>query len=68
MKSRKILRTIVVISLILVSYNSFAQKAEELLPKAIQLEEVKGELYEAIITYQMILDKYPDNREVSAEA
>jgi len=68
MKRRKILTLIVVISLVLVSYHSFAQTAEELLPKAIQLEEVKGELYEAIETYRLILDEYPDNREVCAEA
>ena len=68
MKRKKALILIVVLSLILTGYNSFAQTAEELLPKAIQLEEVKGELYEAIETYRLILDKYPDNREVCAEA
>jgi Tol biopolymer transport system component len=68
MKRRITLALIMVLSLILASYNSFAQKAEELLPKAIQLEEVKGELYEAIKTYQLILDEYPDNREICAEA
>ena len=68
MKKTKTLTLIVVLSLIMVSYNSFAQTAEELLPKAIQLEEVKGELYEAIKTYQLILDQHPDNREVCAEA
>ena len=68
MKPSKALILIVVLSLILAGYNSFAQTAEELLPKAIQLEEVKGELYEAIETYRLILDKYPDNREVCAEA
>jgi len=68
MKRRKALILIVVLSLIMAGYNTFAQTAEELLPKAIQLEEVKGELHEAIETYRMILDEYPDNREVCAEA
>jgi len=68
MKRRKTLTLIVVLNLMLGSYNSFAQTVEELLPKAIQLEEVKGELYEAIKTYQLILDQYPDNRDVCAEA
>ena len=68
MKSRKTLTIIVATSLILASYNSYAQTAKELLPKAIQLEEVKGDLDEAIKTYQLIINKYPDNREVSAEA
>jgi len=68
MKSRKTLTIIVATSLILASYNSYAQTAKELLPKAIQLEEVKGDLDEAIKTYQLIINKYPDNRKVSAEA
>jgi len=68
MKSRKTLTMIMGIGLILGFNNSFAQTAEELLPKAIQLEEVKGDLDEAIKTYQLILNKYPDNREVCAEA
>jgi len=68
MKRRKTLTMIMALGLILGSYTSFAQKAEELLPKAIQLEEVKGDLDNAIKTYQLILNKFPDNREVSAEA
>ncbi len=68
MKRNKTLTLIMVLSLMLGSYNSLAQTAEELLPRAIQQEEVKGELYEAIKTYQLILDEYPDNREVCAEA
>jgi Tol biopolymer transport system component/TolA-binding protein len=68
MKSRKTLTMIMAISLILARYNSYAQTVEELLPKAIQLEEVKGDLDNAIKTYQLILNKYPDNREVCAEA
>ena len=68
MKSVKTLTMIMALSLILISQHCFAQTAEELLPKAIQLEEVKGDLDNAIKTYQLILDKYPDNREVCAEA
>jgi Tol biopolymer transport system component len=69
MKKRgKTLIPIIVLGLILTGYNLFAQTAEELLPKAIQQEEVKGELYEAIKTYQLILDNYPGNREICAEA
>jgi Tol biopolymer transport system component/TolA-binding protein len=68
MISRRTLSMIVVLSMILGYNHSFAQTAEELLPKAIQLEEVKGELYEAIKLYQMILDHNPDNRMACAEA
>ncbi len=68
MKQRKALILIVVLSLTLAGYNSFAQTAEELLPKAIHFEQVKGELEEAIKTYQMIINQYPDNGEVCAEA
>jgi len=68
MKSKRTLITIITVSLVLISHSSFAQKAEELLPKAIQLEEVKGDLDEAIKTYKIILNKFPDNRQVCAEA
>lgn len=52
MNYRCILTIILSISLFLGCYRSSAQTAEELLPKAIQLEEVKGELEEAIEIYQ----------------
>jgi Tol biopolymer transport system component/TolA-binding protein len=68
MKSRKTLTIIMAIGLIWGNYHSFAQTAEEFLPKAIQLEEVKGDLDNAIKTYHLILNKYPDKREVCAEA
>jgi hypothetical protein len=68
MKSGKILTMIMAISLMLWSHHTFAQTAEELLPKAIQLEEVKGDLDEAIKTYQLILNQYPDKRETCSEA
>ena len=56
------------VSLILISYRSFAQTAEELLPKAIQLEEVKGELEKAIEVYQNIVTKFPENKPIAAKA
>ncbi len=68
MKQRKTLILVVVLSLILAGYNSFAQTAEELLPKAIQLEEVKGDLNEAIKIYQMIITQDSGNRKIVAEA
>jgi Tol biopolymer transport system component len=55
-------------SLILGSYKSFAQTAEELFPKAIQLEEVKGELEKAIEVYQRIVTGFPENSPVAAKA
>jgi Tol biopolymer transport system component len=44
------------------------QQAQKLLSKAIYEEEVNGNLDEAIKSYQMVLDQYPDSRKVSAEA
>ena len=44
------------------------QQAGKLLSKAIYQEEVNGELDEAINTYQLIVQQYPDDRKVSAEA
>ena len=46
----------------------FAQSAEELFPKGIQLEEVKGELEKAIEVYQTILTKYPESKSIAAKA
>jgi Tol biopolymer transport system component len=43
------------------------QQAQKLLSEAIYQEEVNGKLDEAIKTYQLILNKYPDDRKVSAE-
>lgn len=68
MNSRKTLTIIMVISLILGSYRSFAQTAEELFPKAIQLEEVKGELEKAIEVYQTIVTKFSANRPIASKA
>ena len=68
MNSRKTLTIIMAISLILGSYRSFAQTAEELFPKAIQLEEVKGELEKAIEVYQTIVTKFSANRPIASKA
>jgi Tol biopolymer transport system component len=68
MNSRKILAIIMAISLILGGYQSFAQTAEELFPKAIQLEEVKGELEKAIEVYQTIVTQFSANRPIASKA
>ena len=68
MKRKTSIRTVILLTLILGSHLAFSQTAEELLPKAIQLEEVKGELEQAIEVYQSIVDTYPDNRPVAAMA
>jgi tetratricopeptide (TPR) repeat protein len=44
------------------------QQAQKLLSEAIYQEEVNGKLDEAIKTYQQIVDKFPDDRKVTAEA
>lgn len=44
------------------------QQAGELLSKAVYEEEVNGELEQAIEIYQSIVDTYPDNRPIAAEA
>jgi Tol biopolymer transport system component len=56
------------ISMMLGSYRSFAQTAEELFPKAIQLEEVKGELEKAIEIYQTIVTQFSANRPIASKA
>ena len=68
MKCRRIPLIIMLISLLFGGFPSFSQTAEELLPKAIQLEEVKGELEKALEIYQTIVREYPDNRPVAAKA
>ena len=68
MNCKKTITMIMAVSLILMSYKSFAQTAEELLPKAIQLEEVKGELEEAIEIYQKIIKDFPENKSIAAKA
>ncbi len=68
MNCRKTLVTIMAISLILGSCQSFAQTAEDLISKGIQLEEVKGELEKAIEVYQTIVTRFSDNRPIAAKA
>jgi len=68
MNNRKTLTMIMAISLILGSCQIFAQTAEELFPKGIQLEEVKGELEKAIEVYQTIVAKFLANRPIAAKA
>ena len=68
MSRRKTIVTIMAISLILGSYQSFAQTAEDLISKGIQLEEVKGELEKAIEVYQTIVTRFSDNRPIAAKA
>ncbi len=47
---------------------TFAQTAEELMPVAIQLEEVYGYPDKAIEVYKLIIEKYPDDKPVAAMA
>ena len=68
MNGRKTITTILAFSLILFSYDSFTQTAEELFPKAIQLEEVNGKLEQAIEVYQMIVKDFSDNKPIAAKA
>jgi Tol biopolymer transport system component len=68
MNSKKTLTIIMAISMILGSYRSVAQTAEELFPKAIQLEEVKGELEKAIEVYQTIVTQFSANRPIASKA
>lgn len=68
MNSRKTLAIIMAVSLILGSYQSIAQTAEELFPKGIQLEEVKGELEKAIEVYQTIVTQFSANRPIASQA
>ena len=68
MKTKTIIAAAILFGLILECNKTIAQTAEELLPKAIQLEEVKGELEQAIEIYQSIVNKYPDNRPFAAKA
>ncbi len=53
---------------LIINATSQEQKPEVLLSKAVYEEEVNGDLDEAIKTYQSVVQKYPDNRKVSAEA
>lgn len=56
------------IILMMLGQITYAQTAEELLPLAIQLEEVNGELEKAIEVYTTIIEKFPENKPVAAKA
>jgi len=47
---------------------SSQQTAGELFEKALYLEEAKGDLQKAIDLYEKILEQFPDNREIAAQA
>jgi Tol biopolymer transport system component len=68
MKGKITLALILMTGLLLSGFDSLSQTAEELMPKALQLEEVKGELEEAIGVYQKIVKEFPDNRPIAAKA
>lgn len=68
MNRKKALTIFMAISLIFISTLSFSQTAEELFPKAIQLEEVKGELEKAIEIFQTIIKRFPDNNPIASKA
>lgn len=55
-------------SLALLADCAVAQTAEELFQKAVQLQEVKGELEQAIATYKTLVQKYPANQALAAKS
>ncbi|HCA81076.1 MAG TPA: hypothetical protein DEP53_15205, partial [Bacteroidetes bacterium] len=55
-------------ALILASHQGLAQKAEELFQKAMQLEEVKGELAKAIEVYSDVVKKSAATKSLTAKA
>lgn len=68
MNNRKTVTIMMAVGLLLMSYGSFSQTAEDLLPKALQLEEVKGELEKAIEMYETIVKNFSENRAIAAKA
>lgn len=62
--------SVFLVCFLLTTLISFGQekKPDELLSNAIYLEEVKGNLEEAILIYQDIIKKYPEQRAIVAEA
>jgi Tol biopolymer transport system component len=68
MKGKITFALIIMTGLLLSGLDSFSQTAEELLPKALQLEEVNGELEQAIELYQEIIKDYPENKPIAAKA
>jgi Tol biopolymer transport system component len=68
MKNTLACGTIALLVLALAIDRSFAQTAEELYQKGIQLEEVKGELEKAIEVYKTLIDNHAPSRQVAAKA
>ncbi len=68
MKTKKILTLFTIFYLFWVGEICYGQSIEELFPKALQLEEVKGELEKAIELYEMIIEISQDNRQAAAKA
>ncbi|MHA2054250.1 MAG: tetratricopeptide repeat protein, partial [Candidatus Hodarchaeales archaeon] len=71
MKNTKVFSTLLflIVCLLFIFSASFAQQtADQLLEKALYIEEAKGELQQAIDLYQQILKQYPENREAGAKA
>ena len=68
MKNTLACGTVALMVLALAIDRSFAQTAEELYQKGIQLEEVKGELEKAIDVYKTLMDKHAPSRQVGAKA
>ena len=71
---RKILRAIIKLGIltmmlcVLLSGNYSQQTAGERYEKALFLEEVKGDLSEAIVLYKEIVSQFSDEREIAAKA
>lgn len=68
MKNTLACGTIALLVLALTIDRSFAQTAEELYQKGIQLEEVKGELEKAIEVFDRVVKEFPKERAVAAKA
>ena len=68
MKNKIAVLIFAVACLVLFPICTFAQSAEELFQKAVQLEEVKGELEQAIAAYKNIVLKYSKNQPLAAKS
>ncbi len=66
MKPKKLITIVTILSLVWAGNICFEQTAEELLPKTMQPEEVKGELEKAIEVYQTIVKDFPNERAIAA--
>ncbi|MCJ7681795.1 MAG: hypothetical protein MUP70_13785, partial [Candidatus Aminicenantes bacterium] len=68
---KRIFILLAVITLAALSITAFAQRAKEaevLYHRGVQLEEVKGELKEAIAVYEKLLKEFVDVRTIAAQA